>query len=115
MYYSFINSSLSLYFIVPPTVVSDLSTYLGVVHESVTISFKILHASPLVNITNIQWFFNDTRLTSSESRYNFSSDLLSLIINTLQHSDEGVYTLIASNEAGTNSTSVFLEIEGIKL
>ncbi|XP_019853400.1 PREDICTED: hemicentin-1-like [Amphimedon queenslandica] len=96
---------------VPPTVVSDSSTYLGVVHGSVTISFMILYASPVVNVTNIQWFFNDTRLTGSESNYNFSSDLLSLSISNLQHSDEGLYTLVASNEAGTNSTSVFLEIE----
>ena len=93
------------------------SSVLGVVNLSVTLNFTIVESFPLVRLQNIVWKFNNTALnnltTPSDSRYSFSNDLLSLTISNLQHIDEGVYTFTATNEAGTNSSSINVEIEGI--
>ena len=84
----------------------------GVVNQSATITFAIINAFPSVSLQNIQWMFNNTVIRSSP-RYMFSSSRLSLTIFNLQHSDEGYYSMMATNEAGSNTSSVFLEIEGI--
>jgi hypothetical protein len=95
---------------VPPTVVVITTSPLGVVDKSVTITFGIIDASPTVNASNIWWTFNGS-IVANTSRHRLSVDLLSLTINDLTHSDQGYYTLTATNEAGTNSSSVYLEIE----
>ena len=77
-----------------------------------TLSFRILNASPAVLPSNIEWVFNGTALSDSVSRYSFSSDRLSLTVSALTHSDEGLYTLTATNEAGLGSASLILNIEG---
>ena len=41
----------------------------------------------------------------ANSRYNFSDDLLSLTITNLQETDEGNYTLMATNDAGNSSAT----------
>ena len=102
-------------YIVPPVVVVISMSPLGVVNQTVTLSFAIQDASPPVSLKNIKWTFNNTVINegSTPSRFNFSSDLLSLTVSDLKHSDQGSYTLFAVNEAGTNSSAVFLEIEGL--
>ena len=102
----------------PPLVlVEGTATRLGVVNNSVSLSFIVVNDSPEVELQNIQWSFNGTVLnnvtTPSDPRYSFSNDLMNLTIRSLQHMDEGLYTLTATNEAGTNSSSVNLQIEGI--
>ena len=47
---------------------------------------------------------------SSESRLFFAADRLSLTINFLDISDEGVYKLTASNDAGSSYDSIELNI-----
>ena len=93
-------------------------TELGVVNNSVLLQFAISEDFPKVQISNIFWTFNGSILnnltnTLTDLRYNFSGNLLNLTISLLQHRDEGVYTLTASNEAGTNSSSINLQIEGM--
>ena len=85
---------------------------LGVVNNSVTLMFRILDASPVVLPSNIEWDFNGVALNDLVSQYSFSADRLSLTISNLTHSDEGLYTLTATNEAGIDSASLFLNIEG---
>lgn len=101
--------------IVPPIVVVMSVSPLGVVNQTVTLSFAIQNASPPVSLKHIKWTFNNTVINegSIPSRFNFSSDLLSLTVSDLKHSDQGSYTLTAVNEAGTNSSAVFLEIQGL--
>lgn len=85
---------------------------LGVVNNSVTLIFRILNASPVVLPSNIEWEFNDVVLNDTNSQYSFSPDRLSLTISNLTHSNEGLYTLTATNEAGVGSANIFLNIEG---
>ena len=89
----------------------------GVVNRSVTLSFTIDQASPVVSVENIVWLFNDSTilndgLQSLLDGHVFSSDLLNLTLTNVQHSDQGFYSLVATNEAGTNSSVIFLEVEG---
>ena len=104
------------HFSVPPRVLIDTDNPLGVVNQSVTLTFSIVDASPQVILDNIQWMFNDTVINNFTEplllEHIFSPDLLSLTLTNVQHSDQGYYSLTATNEAGTNTTSVFLEVEG---
>ena len=81
------------------------------VNQSVTLTFSIVDASPQVILDNIQWMFNDA-VINNFTEHIFFPDLLSLTLTNVQHSDQGYYSLTATNEAGTNTTSVFLEVEG---
>ena len=105
-------------FTVPPRVlvVGDM-TSLGVVNNSISLNFTIVDDFPVVQLQSIMWRFNGTILNNlsipSDPRYSFSEDLLALTISGLEHSDQGTYTLTATNEAGTNSSSINLQIEGI--
>ena len=80
------------------------------------LNFTVVDDFPQVQLQNIVWRFNNTVLNNltmpSDSRYRFSNDLLVLTISDLQHRDEGVYTITVTNEAGTNSSSIDIEIEG---
>ena len=95
---------------------------------SVTLTFAISDASPEVQTENIQWTFRDlngnssnipTNLTSNSLNTTFSnlmgvfsSDRLSLTLSGLTNDFEGTYTMTATNEAGSDSATVELVIEG---
>ena len=87
------------------------------VNDSAMITFAIEQDSPPVALDGIQWLFNDTQINdgsrSLSDRYTFSPDLLTLTISSVQHSDEGYYTMIATNAAGFDEDTVSLNIEGI--
>ena len=105
--------------LVPPRVLVVTQDPVGVVNRSVTLSFLIDEASPLVQLYNIQWLFNDTIVLNNgtqaiSSNHIISPDGLSLTLTDIQHSDQGTYTVIATNEAGTNSSDIFLQVEGIQ-
>ena len=99
-----------------------------------TISFNITRAFPPVELSDIQWTFNfigntkeaevitlDPRCVleasncSNErySRYNFSSDLLTLTIYSTRVADYGLFSLTASNPAGSNTKPFELTINGL--
>ena len=100
--------------IVPPTVTAIQSTISEAITHPVTLQFNISQDLPPVLPTDIQWIFNETDITkiNDTARYSFSEDMLSLTINMLALSDEGVYTMIAFNPAGSDSDQILLNVEG---
>ena len=109
---------------VPPTVQAVQGRIVGVPERSVTLTFTISDASPEVQTENIQWTFRDLNGSSFNIPTNlltttfsnlmgvFSSDRLSLTLSGLTNDFEGTYTMTATNEAGSDSVTVELVIEG---
>ena len=103
---------------VPVVELAVESPVIGVEDQSATLSFTVSNDIPEVTLDGLQWYFapvggSPQSITSaSDSRYTFTTDLLSLTINPLVVADEGNYTLEATNAAGTGSTNIFLEIQG---
>ena len=108
---------------VPPTVQAVRGRIGGIPERSVTLTFTISDASPEVQKENIQWTFRDlngnsfnipTNLTTTFSSLMgvFSSDRLSLTLSGLTNDFEGTYTMTATNEAGSDSATVELVVEG---
>ena len=88
------------------------SPVIGVNGSSITLIFTITEDNPPVVLDEIQWLFNGTVL-SAGNRVSFSMDRRSVTITQLQVLlDEGIYTLIATNPAGTTSASIFLNVQG---
>ena len=91
---------------------------------SVNLTFTITDASPVVQPQNIQWTFtnvngnsfdistNSTTITFSNLTGVFSGDRLSLTLSNINNSFEGIYTITATNAAGSDSAVVELVIEG---
>ena len=109
---------------VRPTVQAVRGRIGGIPEMSVTLTFTILDASPEVQTENIQWTFrylngnsfniptNLLTTTFSNLMGVFSSDRLSLTLSGLTNDFEGTYTMTATNEAGSDSATVELVIEG---
>ena len=92
-------------------------------HEVLNIQFNITRASPEVPLNNRRWYFTNTSnsfvrtelntsCTDCYPRFNFSADLLSLTITSLQVIDYGCYELMATNFAGSDSNYIDLEVLG---
>ena len=109
---------------VRPTVQAVRGRIGGIPERSVTLTFTISEASPEVQAENIQWTFRDLNGSSFNIPTNlltttfsnlvgvFSSDRLSLTLTGLTNDFEGMYTMTATNEAGSDSETVELVIEG---
>ena len=109
---------------VPPTVQAVQGRIVGIQNMSVTLTFTISDASPEVQTENIQWTFKDLNGSSFNVLTNllnttfsnlvgvFSSDRLSLTLSGLTNDFEGTYTMTATNEAGSDSATVELVLEG---
>lgn len=79
-----------------------------------TLNIQISNASPSVIPSNIQWYFNSGLINDTQDDgYEFSNDRKSLTITELTHSHEGLYTVVVSNEAGSDTGDIVLQIEGI--
>ena len=102
----------SFLYLVPPTVQAVSSKVIGLLHESVTISFTITNDFPKVKVYNIQWQFkplgNET-FNSIKSEF-LSEDRLSLTISNVQLSNRGLYKLLAQNEAGIGEATIVLDV-----
>ncbi|MDA8002546.1 MAG: immunoglobulin domain-containing protein [Alphaproteobacteria bacterium] len=98
---------------------------MGIQEMSVTVSFVILDASPEVQTQNIRWTFTDLNgnsfnIPTDNMMTNFSTNLtgvfsgdrLNLTLSGLNNAFEGTYTMMATNEAGSDSSEVVLVIEG---
>ena len=89
-------------------------------NTTVSIEFSLnSQVFPAVQLTNIRWIYsteNSSKIldtsSSNNTRYNFSSNLLSLTITNLQVADDGNYTLMASNEAGIDTATFNLTVYG---
>ena len=94
------------------------STVVGVEDQDATLRFNVTNDIPKVVAADVTWtitFANGSMqvlASDSDIRYMFSVDMLILTIDFLQASDEGSYTLMASNAAGTDSASIFLDVQG---
>ena len=107
---------------VPPVVTSISSTnpIYRLRNTTVSIEFSLnSRVFPTVQLSNIQWIYSTEKSSeildtssSNNPRYNFSSNLLSLIITNLQVADDGNYTLMASNEAGIDTATFNLTVYG---
>ena len=91
---------------------------MGLAKDNVTLTFVIEGASPTVRAENIEWVFSsssgsDSVILKEGGRYCFSMNDQSLTISDIAHSDEGEYKMVAINEAGSNSSTVRLNIEGV--
>ena len=106
----------------PPIVLTNNRALLGLEQESITICFSTIDASPLVQLSDIRWFFiagvdvpeiditeeevlGETTLTFSESR-------LELSLSGLTQDAAGIYRLVATNPAGIASNYTNLTIQG---
>ena len=129
MYFSIMLSFilfLTLFFSSPPsfsvpanvTPVTPSPVY-GVEGRSVTLIFNITKDDPPVQVSNIQWQLSSTSGTinitnSTDSHYVLSADRRSLSIYHLATSlDQGIYFMIATNEAGSVSSSIEVIVESM--
>ena len=115
-----LNCSLSPNAAVPDVVPVSPSPLIGVLGRSVTLQFSISDDLPPVTSNEILWQFTSVRsstvqniTSASNTRYDFSDNMLSLTIGALTTMDEGSYTLEASTIAGSNSATIFLVVQGI--
>lgn len=92
------------------------SPALGIEGQSIVLEFLITNDDPLVSVGNIRWNFTAFNtpedITDSNSvHYVLSNDSLSLTIIQLTTAQIGLYTLIATNEAGERSNSIRLTLQ----
>ena len=80
--------------------------------------FLVSNNVPAVTPNSIQWFSSPSNgslieiVADSTVRYSFSDNKLSVHINHLSLSDEGNYTLVATNAGGSGSDTIFVDIQG---
>ena len=104
----------SFLYLVPPTVQPVSNRVIGLLNESVTISFTITDDFPKVKVYNIQWQFKplDSNTFNSFNSELLSENRLSLIISNVQLSNRGLYKMLAQNEAGISEATVVLDVYG---
>ena len=99
-------------YLVTPTVQSVSNRVIGLLNESVTISFTITNDFPKVKIDNIQWqvkpLGNETFILINST----STDCLSLTISNVQLSNRGSYKMLAQNEAAIGNATIVLDVYG---
>ena len=112
IYYFDHKQHLFLY-LVPPTVQPVSNRVIGLLNESVTISFTITNDFPKVKVYNIQWqvkrFDSDRFMFISPELF---GNPLSLIIPNVQLRDRGLYKMLAQNEAGISEATIVLDVYG---
>ena len=97
---------------------------------SVTLTFDITEAVPLVQTSQINWIYSssfsstptsnasnvditDLTTLNSNSQYSFSNDLLSLTISNIVAADDGRYFLSVTTVAGSAYSYIDVVVEGI--
>ena len=88
--------------------------------HSVILKFVILEADPPVSADNITWYFTSISgrtvlpCTNHSTKYNFSSNCLTLTIDNVNASDGGLYEIFVSTRAGEDSSRIAVTIgEGL--
>ena len=87
--------------------------------RTVSISFSI-YGYPSVLTDAVSWRFTSSQTGSNgmdisqatDDRYTFSPDRLTLTISNSNLQDDGMYTLMAGNPVGNQSSSVTLRVVG---
>ena len=85
---------------------------IALIRNDVTLQFSIEAARPPVLLQNIQWMFSGVELQEDGDHVVFSADRLSVTITNLSLSDEGVYRLMATNPAGSDSAIITVDVQG---
>ena len=98
----------------------SISPLIRAQNTSVTLQFSISDDLPPVTSTDVVWRFTPVgssimQTITSDGRYIFSDDTLSLTIGELVVSDEGSYTLEATTTAGSDSATIFLDVQSTYL
>ena len=88
---------------------------IGVEGRSITLNFTVMGDEPRVLPNSVRWYLNGMAEVMEDERLRFSPDRLSLNITNLSRSDEGIYTVNATNIVGTGSAEVFLDVESKKV
>ena len=107
-------SLLLILFPAPPIVQATSNNIIGIITRQITLKFNITGDTPLVTHNNIHWQFNGTDLVGGDTVV-FSDNRFSVTLSNLSLSDEGFYTVTATNPAGSDMDSLFLDVEGKKL
>ena len=116
----------SLLQLVPPLVVPESSSVIGVEGNSTVLRFTVINAFPPVTIDNVRWLLNregiitditnntmiDNNTLTFES--NSPSQMYSLTISNIQPSYTSRFILTVSNPAGVDSNLINLIVEGIQ-
>ena len=105
---------LLILFAAPPIVQATSNNVIGIITRQITLKFNITGDTPLVTPSNIHWQFNGTDLVGGDTAV-FSDDRFSVTLSNLSLSDEGFYIVTASNPAGSDMDSLFLDVEGKRL
>lgn len=98
-----------------PVVSPEAGRVVGLLGQSLTLSFNIIRDIPAVTATDIQWMLRHSNGTEVaiplDDRGTFSSDRRSLTITPVDHPDEGLYVFMASNAAGSATGSIFVDVQ----
>ena len=110
----------------PPVVLADNRSLLGLEEESIAIRFSINSDSPSVQTSDIRWYFipddtsDDSDFTDiteqrliGETLLVFSESRLELTLSGLTQDAAGIYMLVATNPAGMAFDNTNLTIQGI--
>lgn len=111
---SFPNTILLFYPASPIVVLLTEEIVIGVKGHAISLSFSVIGDEPSILPSAVRWYLDDTvEVTEDDERISFSSDRFSLTITNLSLSDEGIYTVNATNIIGTGSAEVFLDVESM--
>ena len=110
----------------PPLVVPESSSVIGVEGNSSVFRFTVTNAFPPVTIDNVRWLLtregiitditNDTMVDNNTLTFEFNSttQMYSLTISNIQRSYTSRFNLSVSNPAGVHTNFIDLIIEGIQ-
>ncbi len=83
------------------------------------LGFTVSMDQPPVVSKHIHWSFtragHEAMDIAGSVRQTFSLDKLTLTISDLNTGDEGTYTILASNQVGSSSATVFLDVQGTQV
>ena len=114
------------YNLVPPLVVPESSSVIGVERESSVLIFTITNAFPPVTNNNVRWLLNRegnvTDITNDAMvdnntltfEFNTTTQMYSLTISDIQPNYTSRFNLSVSNPAGVDTNFIDLIVEGIQ-
>ena len=114
------------YNLVPPLVVPESSSVIGVEGNSSVLIFTITNAFPLVTNDNVRWLLtrdgiitditNDTMVDNNTLTFenNSTTQMYSLTISNIQPNYTSQFNLSVSNPAGVDTNFIDLIVEGIQ-
>ena len=110
----------------PPLVVPESSSVIGVEEMSTVLILTITNAFPPVTIDNVKWLLiregiitditNDTMVDNNTLTFEFNSttQMYSLTISNIQPNYTSRFNLSVSNPAGVDTNFIDLIVEGIQ-